>query len=83
MAGVLSTDSIGPGLGVARNIDPHRHHGSNRSHGYGSATDSDLSLSEEDDEGNSLTKQLAETAVGVRELSKQLGTYSVHSRGIL
>lgn len=31
------------------------------------------SRSSSDDEGNSLTKQLAETAVGVRELSKQLG----------
>jgi hypothetical protein len=29
--------------------------------------------SSDDDDGHSLTKQLAETAVGVRELSKQLG----------
>ena len=35
----------------------------------------------EDDEGNgSLTKRLAETAVGVREMSKQLGAFPSHSR---
>ena len=35
----------------------------------------------EDDEGNgSLTKRLAETAVGVREMSKQLGAFSSHYR---
>jgi hypothetical protein len=65
----------GPGVGVARILDPHRLGGSqyDPTHPYGSATDSDLSPSDEEDEGNSLTKQLAETAVGVRELSKQLG----------
>ncbi|KAF8295785.1 hypothetical protein DL93DRAFT_783868 [Clavulina sp. PMI_390] len=43
------------------------------------AIESDYSLSEFDDDegndGNSLTKQLAETAVGVRELAKQLGAF--------
>jgi NAD+ kinase len=32
---------------------------------------------DENDYGGSLTKQLAETAVGVREMSKQLGEYQV------
>lgn len=64
----------GPAVGVARILDPRgSHHGS--AHSYGEVTDSDLSPSEGEDEGNSLTRQLAETAVGVRELSKQLGMY--------
>jgi len=38
----------------------------------------------EDDEGSSsLTKQLAETAVGVREMSKQLGLFPVSSSFML
>lgn len=57
------------GLGVSRTLDSH--HADHRSRG--SSFDSQYSISEEEDEGNSLTKQLAETAVGVRELSKQLG----------
>lgn len=65
----------GPGVGLAKMLHPQRHSGSQHtsSHGYGSSVDSDLSPSDEEDEGNSLTKQLAETAVGVRELAKQLG----------
>jgi NAD+ kinase len=49
---------------------------------YPESTSSDNSESvlgavdEEDDFGGSLTRQLAETAVGVREMSKQLGEYS-------
>jgi hypothetical protein len=35
--------------------------------------------SSDEDDGHSITKQLAETAVGVRELSKQLGTYQLYS----
>ncbi|KDQ57717.1 hypothetical protein JAAARDRAFT_130629, partial [Jaapia argillacea MUCL 33604] len=34
---------------------------------------------DDDDMGGSLTKQLAETAVGVREMSKQLGRARIHS----
>lgn len=58
------------GVGIARVLDEQQQHPHDR---RGSAVDSDLSVSDEEDEGNSLTKQLAETAVGVRELSKQLG----------
>ena len=36
-------------------------------------------LSDEEETAGSLTKQLAETAVGVREMSKQLGTHSLPS----
>ncbi|KIK68823.1 hypothetical protein GYMLUDRAFT_236726 [Collybiopsis luxurians FD-317 M1] len=38
-----------------------------------------LSLDDEDDYGSNLTKQLAETAVGVREMSKQLGRARIRS----
>jgi len=67
----------GPSVGVAKILDPQRHGAFHHEPTYlrGSATDSDLSLSEDEEEGNSLTRQLAETAVGVRELSKQLGKY--------
>lgn len=58
------------GVGIARVLDEQHQNPHDR---RGSAVDSDLSVSDEEDEGNSLTKQLAETAVGVRELSKQLG----------
>lgn len=60
------------GVGIARVLDEQHHqHPHDR---RGSAVSSDLSVSDdEEDAGNSLTKQLAETAVGVRELSKQLG----------
>ena len=65
----------GPAVGVARILDPdtlgERQY--DPTPPYGSAIDSDLSPSDDEDEGNSLTRQLAETAVGVRELSKQLG----------
>ncbi|KAK7472890.1 hypothetical protein VKT23_000998 [Stygiomarasmius scandens] len=43
-----------------------------------SASGSEISI-DDDDYGASLTKQLAETAVGVRELSKQLGRARIRS----
>ncbi|KAL5523927.1 hypothetical protein ACEPAG_8100 [Sanghuangporus baumii] len=43
----------------------------------GSSVDSDLD--DEEEEGSSLTRQLAETAVGVREMSKQLGRARIRS----
>ncbi len=46
--------------------------------GMGSAI-LDGDLIDEREEGGSLTRQLAETAQGVREMSKQLGVYSLHS----
>lgn len=64
-----------PGVGVAGGLNFQRTGGSQStdSLGYRSSTDSDQSPSEGEDDGHSLTKQLAETAVGVRELAKQLG----------
>ncbi|KAI0072716.1 ATP-NAD kinase [Panus rudis PR-1116 ss-1] len=44
----------------------------------GTASEYSMEIGEEDSAG-SLTKQLAETAVGVREMSKQLGMTRVHS----
>lgn len=69
----------GPSVGVAKILDPQRHGAFHHEPTYlrGTATDSDLSLSEDEEEGNSLTRQLAETAVGVRELSKQLGKHFI------
>jgi NAD+ kinase len=43
------------------------------------AQDSMLGVDDDDDYGSSLTRQLAETAVGVREMSKQLGRARVRS----
>ncbi|KAL5528281.1 hypothetical protein ACEPAF_7417 [Sanghuangporus sanghuang] len=43
----------------------------------GSSVDSELD--DEEEEGSSLTRQLAETAVGVREMSKQLGRARIRS----
>ncbi|CAE6474216.1 unnamed protein product [Rhizoctonia solani] len=48
-----------------------------------SGSSSDLDYDDEDEEeeySSSLTRQLAETAVGVREMSKQLGRARVHSK---
>jgi len=47
-----------------------------------SASGSEISI-DDDDYGASLTKQLAETAVGVRELSKQLGTLLILPTSLL
>ncbi|CAE7086341.1 unnamed protein product [Rhizoctonia solani] len=45
------------------------------------SSSSDLDYEDEEDEySSSLTRQLAETAVGVREMSKQLGRARVHSK---
>ncbi|ORY33416.1 hypothetical protein BCR39DRAFT_519922 [Naematelia encephala] len=55
---------------------------SDRSSIYGNSGSAmlDGSYLEDDDEGGSLTKQLAETAQGVREMSKELGRNKVRSR---
>ncbi|CUA70455.1 hypothetical protein RSOLAG22IIIB_04193 [Rhizoctonia solani] len=46
-----------------------------------SGSSSELDYEDEEDEySSSLTRQLAETAVGVREMSKQLGRARVHSK---
>lgn len=65
---------------------PHHHHRmySNESSipyhsSSGSSPSSDFD--DDDDGAGSLTRQLAETAVGVREMSKQLGKYCKYSRG--
>lgn len=47
---------------------------SDRSSQVGGSAILDGDLAEDDEEGGSLTKQLAETAQGVREMSKELGT---------
>jgi NAD+ kinase len=75
-------DSVTGQLRVASSLHPH----SEDHHHHPNDPVMDLSASatrtvdgsnEEDDEfGGSLTKQLADTAVGVREMSKQLGQYS-------
>lgn len=74
----------GLGLGVAKALQNGNHHPDTNSNGHvfgmvpspsttASTTDSTSNDEDEDEFGASLTKQLAETAVGVREMSKQLG----------
>ncbi|QRW24168.1 ATP-NAD kinase [Rhizoctonia solani] len=46
----------------------------------GSSSEPDYDDEEEEEYSSSLTRQLAETAVGVREMSKQLGRARVHSK---
>ncbi|KDN46418.1 hypothetical protein RSAG8_04362, partial [Rhizoctonia solani AG-8 WAC10335] len=45
-----------------------------------SGSSSELDYEDEEEYSSSLTRQLAETAVGVREMSKQLGRARVHSK---
>ncbi|KAA1474323.1 ATP-NAD kinase, partial [Dentipellis sp. KUC8613] len=84
----------GGGVTVARNLQPHEHPGESPTittvegghkivypsddDGYAVLDDSGLD-DFEDSASNSLTKQLAETAVGVREMSKQLGRARIKS----
>lgn len=67
-------------VGVAKSLQ-QRHGGAPQQQTYSPSTLSPASSLVESDEdedgfGGSLTKQLAETAVGVREMSKQLGQCS-------
>jgi NAD+ kinase len=48
-----------------------------------SSKPTDYDSNDEDEFVGSLTKQLADTAVGVREMSKQLGAFIPHSNMIL
>lgn len=76
-------------VGVAKTLDTARHEGvsphtmpvhdsASNSHS-GSSVGSPLDGYHEDEDGAaSLTRQLAETAVGVREMSKQLGEYALN-----
>ncbi|KAG7446447.1 ATP-NAD kinase [Guyanagaster necrorhizus] len=75
-----------PDVGVAHSLQRNGINGSNRSDYQissppSSGSSSVISSSNDDDDeyGASLTKQLAETAVGVREMSKQLGRARVRS----
>jgi NAD+ kinase len=69
-------------VGVAKNLMPHEHHHHSPTDSSTTAYSNYILDSPSDDEaegGGSLTKQLAETAVGVREMSKQLGACLDHS----
>ncbi len=65
-----------PEVGVAQSLQRNGINGSDHQISPPSSASSSVisSSNDEDDYGASLTKQLAETAVGVREMSKQLGT---------
>lgn len=71
-----------PEVGVARSLQRNGINGSDHQISPPSSASSSVissSNDESDDYGASLTKQLAETAVGVREMSKQLGRARVRS----
>lgn len=71
-------NGIGGGdVGVAKSLQsPHPHHHEYHHEPAYSPTSSVLESNDEDEgSGGNLTKQLAETAVSVREMSKQLGQY--------
>ncbi|KAF8629122.1 hypothetical protein AX17_005708 [Amanita inopinata Kibby_2008] len=68
-------------LGVAKSLQRtsnHPHSSASTCTSSSSSSDDDNDVGDHEDFG-SLTKQLAETAVGVREMSKQLGRARVHS----
>lgn len=76
---MASTMSLGSNLNLSANnpLSVSRHSSqSDGSHGMRSA---DWDTDEEQDDAGFLTRQLAETATGVRELSKQLGRTKVRS----
>jgi NAD+ kinase len=62
-------------MGGAQSLNQMNGHPQRHTFGIGAKLYPESVLSSEDDEsyGGSLTEQLAETAVGVREMSKQLG----------
>ncbi|KAK0437495.1 ATP-NAD kinase-like domain-containing protein [Armillaria borealis] len=70
-----------PEVGVAHSLQRNGINGSDHQISSPSSASSSVisSSNDEDDYGASLTKQLAETAVGVREMSKQLGRARVRS----
>lgn len=65
---------LGAGVGVAKSLKQHRRPQQVVELPCPDGGSHAFSENDEDDQyGGSLTKQLAETAVGVREMSKQLG----------
>jgi len=66
-------ETLAAGVGVAKSLKQHRPQQSVELPCPEGGSHSLLGEDEEDEYGGSLTKQLAETAVGVREMSKQLG----------
>ncbi|KAF8332048.1 uncharacterized protein EI90DRAFT_3123125 [Cantharellus anzutake] len=67
-----------PEVALAKGLGLHNAHGSTAHPAAPPSDDWEIDSSS-DDEGNSFTKRLAETAVGVRELSKQLGRARVRT----
>ncbi|PWZ01913.1 ATP-NAD kinase, partial [Testicularia cyperi] len=70
-------DDTDDGIGAGDDADDHLQSG--RSSSYGSSYSYSSGDEEDSDKVRSLTRQLAETAVGVREMSKQLGRARVKS----